>query len=56
MGVLEPGRTLVVEVGQGTLLELGLGGALGVEPVAEQFVEPGDQRRTLIRMPWALES
>ena len=41
VGVLKPGRALVVEVGQGSLFQLGPGCAFGVEPVAAQGVEPG---------------
>ena len=29
---VEPGRALVVEVGEGSLLELGFGRALGIDP------------------------
>jgi hypothetical protein len=39
VGVLQSGRTLVVEVGQRPLLQLGFGRALGVELVAPLPVE-----------------
>jgi hypothetical protein len=40
VGVLQPSGAGIVEVGEGALLQLRLGGALGVQPVLAQLVEP----------------
>jgi hypothetical protein len=42
VAVLEPGGALIVEVGEGALLEFGLRRALGVEPVAALVVDVSD--------------
>lgn len=45
MGVVKPGRALVVQVGERALLQLGLGGVRGVEPVVAQLHQaPGGIR------------
>ncbi|MEZ4523592.1 MAG: hypothetical protein R3A46_18395 [Thermomicrobiales bacterium] len=50
VGVVEPGGTVAVEVGQGAFLELGVAGVFGVEPVLAQLVQPFCRRRDVLAL------